>query len=99
TNLPGDIERFFNWNRAALDALSQRFAIDEFQHQELAFTGFVQSINGRDVRMIQRRQHAGFALESSHTFAVLTEGFRKKLDGDTAAQLCVSSLIHVAHSA
>src|SRR5262245_15712312 len=49
--------------------------------------------------MIQRRQHAGFALESCYAFAVVTEGFRKKLDGNTAAQLRVNGLIHLSHAA
>jgi hypothetical protein len=49
--------------------------------------------------MIQRRQHAGFALESRHTFAVVTESLGKKPDGNTAAQLRVGSLIDLSHAA
>jgi hypothetical protein len=52
-----------------------------------------------NVGMIQRRQNAGFTLESRHTFAVVTESLRKKLDGNTAAQLGVGSLIDLSHAA
>jgi hypothetical protein len=48
--------------------------------------------------MIQRRQHARFTLKSRNAFAVVTEGFGQKLDGDTAAQLRIGGLIDISHS-
>ncbi len=65
-------ERFIDRNRPSLDALGQRFSIDEFHHQELASAGFFQSVDGRNVGMIQRCQHARFALESRHAFAIVS---------------------------
>ena len=48
--------------------------------------------------MIQRRQQAGLVLEPRHTFRIARECLVKKFDGDTAAQLRVRRLIHVAHT-
>jgi predicted xylose isomerase-like sugar epimerase len=49
--------------------------------------------------VVQRRKHLRFVLESRNTFGIVAESFRKKLDGDTTAQLGIGGLIHVAHSA
>ena len=62
-------KRFIDRNRPALDAFGQRFSADEFHHQKLPSAGFFHSVNRRDVRMIQRRQHAGFTLESRRAVA------------------------------
>ena len=95
-----NLERFIDRQRTSRSmTVGQRFSLDEFHDEELPFAGFFQSVNGCDVGVIQRRQHARFALESRHAFAVVTEGFGKKLDGDTAAQLGVGGLIDVAHAA
>ena len=45
------------------------------------------------------RQNAAFTLESRHMFPVVTEGFCKKLDGDSARQLRVGGSIHVTYAA
>ena len=58
-----------------------------------------QSVNGGNVRMIQRGKDAGFALESCNTIRIASEGFGENLDGDAAAQFRVRGPIHVAHPA
>ena len=72
---------------------------DEFHDQELPVAGFFESVYRCDVGMIQRRQNARFTLESCRTFAVVSEGFGKELDCNTAAQLRVGSLIDLSHAA
>ncbi len=49
--------------------------------------------------MVQRRQHAGFALEARQPVAVRGEPRRQHLDGDIAAQLRVARAIDLAHPA
>src|SRR5262249_25123189 len=58
-----------------------------------------QSVNRSDVGVIQRCQHPRFTLESRNAFRVVAEGFRKELDGNTAAEFHVGGLIDVSHSA
>jgi hypothetical protein len=70
--IPSRVDR----DRPSLDSFGQRFSTDQFYQEELTFAGFFQSVNGRDVQMIQRSQHAGFSLESSQTVGVACEGFR-----------------------
>ncbi len=49
--------------------------------------------------MVQRRQHAGFALETSQPVAVRCEPRGQNLDGDIAAKLRVARAIDLAHPA
>ena len=55
-NLPGQLQGFFDRNRAALETLRQRAAFDELEHEKArAFVRF-ESMNRRDVGMVQRGQ-------------------------------------------
>jgi hypothetical protein len=56
-------------------------------------------MNARDIRVIQRSQHACFALEPRDTLGVAAEGVRKQLDRDAAAQLGIGGLVDVTHPA
>jgi hypothetical protein len=56
---------------------------------------FLQSIDGSNIRMIQRCQDTRLALEPRNTFVVTTEGFWKEFDGDTAPELGVGGLINL----
>jgi len=65
-----------------------------------AFSGtFLQSVDRRDVGMIQRREHVGLALEPGESVIVVDEGVGEDLQGNIAAELCVRSPIHPAHTA
>jgi c-di-GMP-binding flagellar brake protein YcgR len=93
-----DIKCFFNRNRPPYDALRQRFTSDEFHHEELPSTGFLNSVNRRNAWMIQRRQYTRFSLESGRPVSVVTEGFGKKFDRNTTTEFRVSGLIDVTHA-
>src|SRR4029450_12597921 len=56
------------------------------------------SVDRRDVRMIQRREQARFARKSSKAIGIVDEGGRKHLDGAVAAQSCVGGTKHLAHA-
>ena len=98
-HLRGNPQRFFYRYRASPDALGQRLSRHELHHQEVSIRRLLESVDGRNIGMIQRRQHPRFALESRHAFGVVIEGFGKELDGHTPAQLRVRGLIDVAHPA
>ncbi len=49
--------------------------------------------------MIQRRQQARLALETHHTFAIVSEWFGEKFYGYGAPQLRIDSLVYITHAA
>ena len=53
----------------------------------------------RDVRMVQRGEHFGFALEARQPLGIGGDGRRQDLDGDVALQLGVAGAIDLAHAA
>ena len=61
--------------------------------------GFVETVDGADVRMVQRREDLRFALEPGQSLGIAGERGRENLDGDVAAQLRVAGAIHLAHAA
>ena len=71
-NLFRDGQCLIDRNRPSLDALGQRLSRHEFHHQELPSAGFFDAVDRRDVGMIQRRQHAGFALESRRSVRIVS---------------------------
>ena len=60
---------------------------------------FFDSVNLRDVGMVQRRQHLGLALEARHALAVVRERLGQNLDRHVAFQLGIVGAVHLAHAA
>ena len=60
--------------------------------------GLFQAVDGGDVRVVQRGQHAGFALEAGQALGVFGEAFGKDLDGNPAAELGVGGAVDHAHA-
>ena len=56
-------------------------------------------IDGCNVRVIQRCQHLGFALEAGQALGIRGHGFGQHLDRDLSAQRCVLGEIDLAHAA
>ena len=98
-DLPANVERFANWQRAALQALFQRFAFDEFEHQKIRRARLIDGVDLRDVGMVEARQRFRFALEAPQTFLVLREFVRQHLDRDLALQPRVARAIDLPHRA
>ncbi len=58
-----------------------------------------ESVNLRDVRMVERREHLRFALEAREPVRVLCERSRQHLQRDVAVEPGVAGTIDLAHSA
>ena len=56
-------------------------------------------MDGRDVRMVQRGQQLGLALEACQPFGISGEGVGEDLDRDLAVEVRVESLPHDTHAA
>ena len=63
-NLLRDRQRLLDRDRAARNALRQIVALDEFHHERRDARALFESVDGGDVRMIQRGEDFGFALKT-----------------------------------
>ena len=94
-DLPGDLERLVERNRALLDPLGQRRALDQL-HDERAV---LDAVDRGDVRMVEGGEHLRLAREARHAHGVPGEVFRDQLDRDLATELAVGGAIHLSHGA
>ncbi len=59
----------------------------------------LKAVNGADVRMIQRGQHAGFAIEAREPAGIAREAVRQYFDRHLAAERQISCAVNLAHAA
>ena len=59
----------------------------------------LEAVDGRDVRMIQRGEHFGFALEPRQPLRIGRNGVGQHLDGDVALQVRVRRAVDLTHPA
>ena len=77
----------------------ERAAVDELRDEIRAAIDIPDIVHGEDVRMIERGEHAGFALEAGQPIGVGDEQRRQDLDRHIASELCVARAVDVAHPA
>jgi hypothetical protein len=97
-NLQRQPERLLDRERTT-EALGQRLAFDQFQHEEAGVAGLLEPMDGPDVRVAHRRQEPGFPLEAGATVGIRRELARKHLEGDVTPESLVPGAIHLAHPA
>jgi hypothetical protein len=73
-------------------------ALDQFHDQGLHAARFLQAVNLRDVRMVQRGEGLRLAFESGEALRILCERLRQHLDRHLAPEGGVSGAIDLAHS-
>ena len=98
-NLPTNQNGVANRQRSVRQRRLQRFSLDELQHQKPHAIGLFEAVDGSDVRVVERRQQLGFAVEAGHSLGVLGKVLGKDLDGDIPIKVLIAGSIHVAHSA
>jgi hypothetical protein len=86
-------------HRAGGQDLPERAAIDELHDEEAPAGGFLESVERRDIGMIQRREHPGFAPEPRHAIAVREKCVEDDLDGDITAKSRVTGAVDGSHAA
>jgi hypothetical protein len=97
-DLSGDGDGVIDGNRSGGDPLRQVRAIDELHDQGLDRRTVLETVNLRDVRMIERGQRLRFAREAGESIVIGGERVRQDLQGDVAIELRVASAIHLAHA-
>jgi hypothetical protein len=80
-------------------SLRQRLALHQLKDERRRAVPIFQAVDRRDVRMIQRREDPGLALEARQALGIATDERRQHLESDIPAQPGVSRAEHVAHSA
>ncbi|MDO8679378.1 MAG: hypothetical protein Q7R30_12555 [Acidobacteriota bacterium] len=68
-----DRQRFVERDRATRDPLGQIVAFDQLHHERADAAIFFETVNLRDVRMVQRREGPGFARETRQPVGVACE--------------------------
>ena len=81
------------------NALREILALDEFHHQGVHPSGFLESVDRRDVRVIQRGEGLRLAFKSGQPLGVLGKRVGQDLDRHLTTQRRVRSPIHLAHAA
>jgi hypothetical protein len=85
-DLPRDRQSFVERHGSAPDALRQIVAFDELHHEGGHAAAFFETVNAGDVRVIQRREHFGFALKPREPIGVGCERRRQDLDRNLALE-------------
>ena len=98
-DLMGDPQCFVQRQRAVHQAIGERGSLDELQHECPRPAGVLEPVDECDVRMIQRRQRAGFAFDARDAIGIDGKRIRQHLDGHVATEPGVGRAIHLAHAA
>jgi hypothetical protein len=98
-NLTGVFRGALRRERPGFERLAKRLSLEQLHDGEVLPRGFAEIVNGEDVRMRERRDGHGLALEPRAGVGVGGEAWRKDLDGDVAIQLRVAGAIDLAHAA
>ncbi len=93
-----DRQRLFDRDRASCESIRKCRALDEFHHQRNRPVRSFESVNVRDVRMVQRCEHFGFALEPGQTLRIAADRGRQDFDGNLSFEVCISGAIDLART-
>ena len=100
--LPRNREGLADWQPSRwlmAEPLFKRLALDELEDQRVNAFAVLEPVDGADVRMIQRREQPGLALESRAPFGIRRERVRQNLDRHLASKLGIPRAVDVPHPA
>ena len=80
------------------DARLQGLTLDHFEDQGVETVDVLDAVDRGDIGVIQRRQHARFALEPRQPFGIRGEDRRQDLDRDFTSECGIACAIHLAHA-
>ena len=86
-DLPRDLERLVDRDRAPREALLEVLALDELEREEGLAVGLLEPVDGGDVRVVERGEQMRLALEAGEAIGVLRDLGRQHLDRDFAWRL------------
>ena len=89
----------FGQDQGPSHSFGERLAVDELQDQGGAAIDVGMTVDGADVRMIERSQDPCFTFEAITPVLIVPERPPQDLEGDVPLELCVVRPIHFAHTA
>jgi hypothetical protein len=98
-DLNGQLDGLIEWQRTPLESRSKRLTFQILHDEEVDATFMANVVKGADVRMIQRRDCAGFTLKSLMNSRVIRDTCGQHLDGNCPVQARVAGAINLAHAA
>ena len=84
--LPRDVERVLERDPGGAQAMSASVSPSTSSMTSACTPPFLDAVNLRDVRMIERREDVRLTLEACHAVSVAGERARQDLDGDVALE-------------
>ena len=94
-DLGGGAERFVERQRPSGQPLVEPFSLDQLEDQVESALRFLDAVEGREVRVVQRAQETGLALEPRPPFLVARERIGKGLDRHLAPEPRVPRPVHL----
>ena len=94
-----DLEEARHRHPARRHQVAQRASIDQLHRQEADAVRFLGRVDGDDVRMIERRDRARFAIEAFEAAGLVGDIRRQDLQRDIAPKPRIARAIDLAHSA
>ena len=85
--------------RRARDVIRERLAVHDLEHEEPRPTRFLEAVNARDVRMIERGENLRFALEPRDAIVILRECLGEDLQRDVTIEFRIAGAVDLAHTA
>ena len=98
-DLRAEAAHVFDRKGAARQPRFERLPLDRLHHDDLARVEPFDTVDSRDVGMIQRCEGVGFAVEARDAVRIVRKRFRQELEGDVAAEAGVACAIDRTHSA
>jgi len=95
----GDFQKLAESETVFRLELGERLAAHELHRHEMNAVRLFDGVHGDDVRMIERGNGAGFALETRAPIFARGHLGRENFEGDLATELRVLGQINVAHTA
>ena len=94
-----EVEQLVGRQRPAVDAVLQRLALEQLHRDEGPAAVVADFVDGADVRVVQRRGGARFALESRQRLRVARPLVGQELQGHRPVQARVLGPVDDAHAA
>ncbi len=99
SDLLRDRQRFVRRKPAGGDPIRERRPLDQLHDEGVHAICVLEPVDLRDLRMIERGQHLGFALEAEEAIAIAGKALGQHLDRHVAIELRVASAVDHTHSA
>ena len=98
SNLARDRQRLVERHRASRKPRREVLTLHELHRESAHRAGCFQPEDLRDVRVIERCERPGFALEACEPIGITSEEFREHFDRDVAAQVRVAGFVDLSHA-